>query len=66
MEITPFKNKKEDVPGRPLSECILYYLCADSCDTWELLALEVLEHSTTTCRNVAYLVSITHLSYSCN
>ena len=51
MEITPFKNKKEDVPGRPLSECILYSLCADSCDTWELLALEVLEHSTTTCRN---------------
>jgi len=41
-------------------------LLADCCDAWELLALEVLEHCATTCRYVAYLVSITHLCYSCN
>ena len=41
-------------------------LRSDCCDTWELLALEILEHSATTCRNVAYLVCITHLSYSSN
>ena len=27
---------------------LVVQLLADSCDTWELLALEVLEHSTTT------------------
>ena len=41
-------------------------LLADGCDAWELLAFEVLEHCTTTCRYVAYLVCEAHLSYSCN
>ena len=59
-------NTKED----DFSVVLLTYICirllADSSDTWKFLALEVLEHCTTTGRYVAYLVSEAHLSYSCN
>ena len=63
-------NKKRAAPiirvALIVSDLLSMRLLADSCDTRELLALESLEHSATTGRYIAYLVSVTHLSNGCN
>ena len=57
------KNSRTSTDGMPPNSIYIdtYGLLLNSCYTWQYLTLDSLEESTTTCRDIRYLVSQTEL-----